>query len=169
MAAAAAVMVLVLCGVIGAVSVLYRLPGGSDRADPVAEEPYGPEPGSSPGVVDFPAPTWTAVPEPEPTPTRHTAAPTATRPGRSIVVYEVTGRGSADIQFHDENGELVRFDAAPLPWRSRFRTDHPELAYVQATRREQTVGMLSCSLTVDGGRPVRESIDGGGLRTSCGG
>jgi hypothetical protein len=75
-------------------------------------------------------------------------------PGGPVVVYEVTASGSGNVgsvEYTDQDGEIIRLNGIPLPWRTTFtpRGDHP---LVLITQRKQggDLGPVTCTVTVDG-------------------
>ncbi|WP_238454768.1 MmpS family transport accessory protein [Micromonospora sp. ATA51] len=109
-------------------------------------------------------------PAPTPTPSGRPAATPSSGPGRFAVAYEVTGQGPANIQYYDADGYLVELDRVRLPWHTTIRTDDPSRASVMANKGDDKGGRtIACAMTVNGGRPVTESVDDRGWRVGCGG
>ncbi|MEU5565673.1 MmpS family transport accessory protein [Micromonospora musae] len=104
-----------------------------------------------------------------PTPSASPATTPSSSPGLISVVYEVTGRGRADILYYDANGVPVWLDARSLPWRRSIRTDHRDQVVLQASRIAGTGDTLTCSVRVDGGAPITEKVGVAGSRASCSG
>ncbi|RKN13277.1 hypothetical protein D7147_31840 [Micromonospora musae] len=104
-----------------------------------------------------------------PTPSASPATTPSGGPGLISVVYEVTGRGRADILYYDANGVPVWLDARSLPWRRSIRTDHRDQVVLQASRIAGTGDTLTCSVRVDGGAPITEKVGVAGSRASCSG
>ncbi|MEU6205129.1 MmpS family transport accessory protein [Micromonospora musae] len=104
-----------------------------------------------------------------PTPSASPATTPSGSPGLISVVYEVTGRGRADILYYDANGVPVWLDARSLPWRRSIRTDHRDQVVLQASRIAGTGDTLTCSVRVDGGAPITEKVGVAGSRASCSG
>ncbi|TDC30502.1 hypothetical protein E1211_24125 [Micromonospora sp. 15K316] len=104
-----------------------------------------------------------------PTPSASPATTPSSGPGRISVLYEVTGRGRADILYYDANGVPVWLDARPLPWRRSIRTDRRDQVALQASRIAGTGDTLTCSVRVDGGAPITEEVGIAGSRASCSG
>lgn len=136
----------------------YELLRPDDR--PRAESTIG-ELGTEAG--DLPRPGVSASPSPSASP----AATPSQGPGRIRVVYEVTGRGAADILYHDANGAPIWLDAVRLPWRTSVRTDRLDLVMVQASKPDDARWSVSCSVTVDGSPAATETAGPGAWRASC--
>ncbi|MEV1333514.1 MmpS family transport accessory protein [Micromonospora costi] len=131
-------------------------PAGEARDEPTADRPW-----QDRGNAE-------AAAEASPTPSAAPATTPSTGPGRISVVYEVTGRGRADVLYSDANGEPVWVSGAQLPWRKIIRTDHRDQVMVQVGRTDATTGeQIACSLAVDGEAPVTEEVDGHAWRASC--
>ncbi|MFR9774720.1 MmpS family transport accessory protein [Micromonospora sp. MS34] len=156
-----AVVALAVFGCLGAVLLPLNLP---DR--PTAAGPATPPEFSDPPAAD---PT-TPPPSADPSPTHRPASTPSNGPGRFTVAYSVTGQGPADIQYRDADGYLVQLDGVSLPWRRTVRTDDPTAAWVQAGKADDKGGRsITCALSVNGGRPVTETVGPGGWRCGCGG
>lgn len=57
-----------------------------------------------------------------------------------------------------------------LPWHTTIRTDDPSRASVMANKGDDKGGRtIACAMTVNGGRPVTESVDDRGWRVDRGG
>ncbi|MEU8297542.1 MmpS family transport accessory protein [Micromonospora sp. NPDC048909] len=153
------VVALLLCGGVGLGGYALLRPGDQPQAAPPADDPWH--------EGDDAAGASTAAPEP-PTPSTRPATTPSTGPGRSSVVYEVTGQGRADILYYDANGERVWLEAARLPWRASIRTDRQDRVMVQASRtKDSGERPIACSVTVDGGEPLTEETTSTGWRASC--
>ncbi|MER7890368.1 MmpS family transport accessory protein [Micromonospora sp. NPDC094482] len=152
------VVALLLCGGVGLGGYALLRPGDQPQAAPPADDPRH-ENDDAPGA---------STAAPEPTPSTRPATTPSTGPGRSRVVYEVTGQGRADILYYDANGERVWLDAARLPWRASIRTDRQDRVMVQASRtKDSGERPIACSVTVDGGEPLTEETTATGWRASC--
>ncbi|MFI6260854.1 MmpS family transport accessory protein [Micromonospora sp. NPDC051006] len=152
------VVALLLCGGVGLGGYALLRPDDQPQAAAPADDPRHED--------DDAAAASTAAPEP--TSSTRPATTPSTGPGRSSVVYEVTGQGRADILYYDANGERVWLDAARLPWRASIRTDQPDRVMVQASRtKDSGQRPIACSVTVDGGEPLTEETTSTGWRASC--
>ncbi|MDH6460992.1 hypothetical protein M2302_001158 [Micromonospora sp. A200] len=157
-----AVLVLGVCGCLGVGTMLV----GSYAPGPAADEPYYDDPDPYyDGDYDeeSPFPTWTP---PTPSEPATAAATPSTGRGRIVVSYEVTGKGRGDIQYYDANGEFIRLEAVPLPWRQKIRTDDPNRVLVMASSTDDE-GSVACSTRVGDRAPV---TDAGlpGYQVTCG-
>ncbi|MEU2613612.1 MmpS family transport accessory protein [Micromonospora sp. NPDC007271] len=161
--AAVAAVALAAFGCLGAVSLLINLPDQGYGGDPVTQQQptdtaAGPDEEQS--VV--------APPSPDPTPSRRPASTPSTGPGRFAVAYAVTGQGPADILYRDADGYLVQLENVPLPWHRTIRTDDPSQALLQGAKAHDQGGRtITCALTINGGRPVTESVGPAGWRCGC--
>ncbi|MDO3702528.1 MmpS family transport accessory protein [Micromonospora sp. C28SCA-DRY-2] len=108
-----------------------------------------------------------ASPAPGESPSASPAATPSQGPGRIRVVYEVTGRGAADILYHDANGAPIWLDEVRLPWRTSVRTDRLDLVMVQASKPDDAMWAVSCSVSVDGSAATTETAGRGAWRASC--
>ncbi|MFC3501336.1 MmpS family transport accessory protein [Micromonospora krabiensis] len=145
--AAATVLVLVVCGAIGA-ATLIRYAQAPDPGGPVIDQPY-----AQPPYVDDDEP-WAEPPATTP----------SGAPGTVRVVYEVTGRGLVDLEYYDANGDFVQEAEVPLPWRLNLRVRTADRVMVLAHRYPEE-GPVTCRITVDG-RTVEE-VRGGQWGASC--
>lgn len=152
---------LLFCCDAGLATYALLRPEGQAQAEPFADDPWQ--------EGDAEEDTEEVAPAPEPTPSASPATTPSTGPGRISVVYEVTGQGRADILYSDANGELIWLYGARLPWRQGVRTDRKDQVLVQVTRTTATGKSITCSVTVDGGEPLSETVDDRGSRASCSG
>ncbi|MBM0260850.1 MmpS family transport accessory protein [Micromonospora sp. 4G55] len=160
--AVVAVLVLGVCGCVGVGSALVG------RYSPTADEPYyDPDPYYSDDYdEDAPESTWS--PPPPVQPSTPAATPSRGR-GRFAVTYEVTGQGTADVQYYDANGDFIRLDGVRLPWRKKIRTDDANRVIVIASKTDNDGRTIGCSTTVAGRAPVTDSVDGWGWQVTCAG
>ncbi|MFI7604055.1 MmpS family transport accessory protein [Micromonospora sp. NPDC049366] len=144
--AATTVLVLVVCGGIGAATLIRYAqppaPGG-----PVAGQPW-----AEPSYVDDES--WADRPATTP----------SGAPGTVHVAYEVTGAGLVDLEYYDANGDFVQEAEVPLPWRLNLRVRTADRVMVLA-HRYPADGPVSCRITVDG-RTVEE-VRGSQWGASC--
>ncbi|MGS2613374.1 MmpS family transport accessory protein [Micromonospora sp. LZ34] len=138
----------------------YELLRPDDRP---GAEPAVADPGTEVGGAERPE----TSPSPRESPAARPAATPSDGPGRISVVYEVTGQGAADILYHDANGAPIWLDAVRLPWRASVRTDRLDLVMVQASKPDDAMWSVSCSVTVDGGARTTETAGRGAWRASC--
>ncbi|WBB66435.1 MmpS family transport accessory protein [Micromonospora sp. WMMD812] len=131
--AAATVLVLVICGAVGAAALSrYGAPGPTDT---VAEGPYD-GPYHEDGDEDE---AWQDQPALSP----------SAGSGVVQVVYEVTGRGPVDLEYYDANGTFVQDAEVRLPWRLTFRARSADRVMVLAHNAD-TEGPVNCRILVDG-------------------
>ncbi|MEV6374433.1 MmpS family transport accessory protein [Micromonospora musae] len=160
--------VLLLVGGVALGARLSDPPADHAQADPFADDlsaESGDGDTATDGEDDDTATEATSVPTPSASP----ATTPSGGPGLISVVYEVTGRGRADILYYDANGVPVWLDARSLPWRRSIRTDHRDQVVLQASRIAGTGDTLTCSVRVDGGAPITEKVGVAGSRASCSG
>ncbi|MFG2102135.1 MmpS family transport accessory protein [Micromonospora echinaurantiaca] len=126
-----------LCACLGVAGLIYSADTPYPD-DPYAQETYDP-------YYDYEEPeTW-------PTQTRPTVRPALTPsdgPGEVTVVYEVTGRGPADLEYYDANGDFIQVEQVTLPWRRSLRMHDAGRVMVLANHGQQD--RISCRITVDG-------------------
>jgi hypothetical protein len=159
--AAGAVVVLGICACL---SFADRLVGTADEHDP--ERPFAHLPRPYQQTTGGGWPTAEPAPTTPPATPARTVAPARTPsdgPGTVTVVYEVTGRGPADVEFYDANGDFVQAEGVTLPWRMRLRTHDAERVMVVVTGPDRN-GMIGCRVTVDGRTVAR---DGGRWQVNC--
>ncbi|TYC03973.1 hypothetical protein FXF53_07560 [Micromonospora sp. WP24] len=160
--------VLLLVGGVALGARLSDPPADHAQADPFADDLSAESRDgdtATDGEDDDTATEATSVPTPSASP----ATTPSGGPGLISVVYEVTGRGRADILYYDANGVPVWLDARSLPWRRSIRTDHRDQVVLQASRIAGTGDTLTCSVRVDGGAPITEKVGVAGSRASCSG
>ncbi|MEV1333513.1 MmpS family transport accessory protein [Micromonospora costi] len=149
--AVAAVLVLVLCGALGAVGLL-RWADMPDQDRPVAEQPYdGP---FYEGDDEDDEEPWPASP----------ALTASGAPGTTRVVYEVTGDGPVALEYYDANGDFVQEPDVSLPWRLDLTTRDADRLMVLAHTWDGQA-RLACRITVNGRTVERQTATGYG--TSC--
>jgi hypothetical protein len=135
-------------------------------AVPLAVDRFGSDDGtrrSGPLVTTGPAGR-----EPSPT-TGAVAAGAATSPVPAVtapeVVYEVTASGSGNtgsISYTDQDGEIIRRNGIPLPWRTTFPVGaqrHPLVLEAQRKSGGDT-GPVTCTITVGGKEVTRTTAEG---------
>ncbi|GIE34014.1 hypothetical protein Ait01nite_070590 [Actinoplanes italicus] len=103
--------------------------------------------------------TSAPAPSPAPSPASSSAAPTTT------VVYEVTASGSGNtgsISYTDEDGEIIRRNGIPLPWRTTFPVGTQRHPLVLEAQRKSggDNGPVTCTITVDGKEVTRTTAAG---------
>ncbi|MGR6322123.1 hypothetical protein Q2K19_15045 [Micromonospora soli] len=160
-----AAAVVLVCGGLGAASLVLNLP---DRSHPEAQvgQQQTPDGPAESEADESPR----AEPAPDPTPTRKPASTPSNGPGRFAVAYAVTGQGPADILYRDADGYLIWLDKVALPWRRTVHTDDPNQLFLQAGKAEDKGGRtITCAVAVDGGRRVTETVGPGGWRCGVGG
>ncbi|MEU4644881.1 MmpS family transport accessory protein [Micromonospora sp. NPDC023814] len=160
--AAGAVVVVGICACLGLADRLVSPVDEGDPDRPLAHLPY---PYQQPAGGGWPTAEPAPTTPPSAMPAR-TVAPARTPsdgPGTVTVVYEVTGRGPADVEYYDANGDFVQTEGVTLPWRMRLRAHDAERVMVLATGpdRNSTIG---CRITVDG-RAAAE--DAGRWQVTC--
>ncbi|MGS2613373.1 MmpS family transport accessory protein [Micromonospora sp. LZ34] len=128
-----------LCACLGIAGLIYSADAPYPD-DPYAEESYDP-------YYDYEE----EEPQVWPTQARPTVRPALTPsdgPGEVTVVYEVTGRGPADLEYYDANGAFIQVEQVTLPWRRSLRMHDAERVMVLANHGRQDP--ISCRITVDG-------------------
>ncbi|MDO3702529.1 MmpS family transport accessory protein [Micromonospora sp. C28SCA-DRY-2] len=149
--AVATVLAFGLCACLGIAGLVYSADTPYPD-DPYAQETYDP-------YYDYEEPqVW-------PTQARPTVRPALTPsdgPGRVTVVYEVTGRGPADLEYYDANGDFIQVEQVTLPWRRSLRMPSAERVMVLADHGQPD--RISCRITVDG-RTV--ATDEGAYGVNC--
>ncbi|MFC0503454.1 MmpS family transport accessory protein [Micromonospora costi] len=151
--AVAAVLVLVLCGALGAVALL-RWSDMPSPDGPVAEQPYdGPFYEGEDDEEDDEEP-WPVSP----------ALTASGAPGTTRVVYEVTGDGPVALEYYDANGDFVQEPDVALPWRLDLRKQNADRLMVLAHTSDGQA-RLTCRITVNGRTVDRQTATGYG--TSC--
>ncbi|SIQ11254.1 membrane protein [Micromonospora avicenniae] len=171
MVGAILVTALLLGGGVTLGSRLLDHPGDQVEAGPIADDlsqdggddGWDEDGGDDGGGEDGQAAEATSAPTPSP------ATTPSNGPGRISVVYEVTGKGRADILYNDANGMHVWLDRVPLPWKRSIRADRRDQVMLQANKTAGSGDTLRCSVRVDGGAPVTEKIGATGWRASCSG
>lgn len=78
-------------------------------------------------------------------------------PGEVALVYEVTSTGAVDIEYKDANGDLVRLEQVPTPWRMELRT-HPQNQIMVLGETDSDTIPVTCQITLDG-RVVERQTD----------
>lgn len=134
------VVVLGLCACLGVAGFAYYRTEQPYPDDPYAEETYDP-------YYDYEE----EEPQVWPTQARPTVRPALTPsdgPGEVTVVYEVTGRGPADLEYYDANGDFIQVEQVTLPWRRSMRMHDAERVMVLANHGQES--RISCRITVDG-------------------
>ncbi|MCM0676734.1 MmpS family protein, partial [Micromonospora phytophila] len=149
--AGATVVVLGLCACLGIAGFLYSADG------PYSDDPYAGEPYDDPYTEE---PGFPAAPSAEPTPTVRPALTPSAGPGRVTVVYEVTGRGPADLEYYDANGDFIQVERVKLPWRRSMRMHDAERVMVLAGNSDDEA-LISCRITVDGEAVAEDQSDWG--------
>jgi hypothetical protein len=71
------------------------------------------------------------------------------------VVYEVTASGSGnfgDVEYIDQDNQIIRRGGIPLPWRVEFDTTqrHPNFILHGQRKAGGDGGPVTCRITVDG-------------------
>lgn len=154
---------LLVCGGLGAASLVLNLP---DRPHP--QKPVGQRQTPDGQAESDAAESPKAEPTPDPSPTRKPASTPSNGPGRFAVAYAVTGQGPADILYRDADGYLIWLDEVSLPWRRTIHTDDPSQLLLQAGKVKGG-RTITCAVVVDGGRRLTETVGPGGWRCGVGG
>jgi hypothetical protein len=123
-------------------------------------------PAPSIGPISAPAPTGTAGRSPA-------AGITAGRPPDTsaeavdapVVVYEVTASGSrntGDVSYTDQDGDIIRRNGIPLPWRITFPAGPQRIPLVLVAQRKGggDAGPVTCTIT-EGGKLLASTTQRG--------
>ncbi len=173
-------MLLVVCAVFAA-GMIALDPFGSDDGD-------GKAIGPAPITATTTASTTTARPAAN-LPATSAAASTSTSAAASTagstaaaapaagdpqVVYEVTARGSKNtgsVTYTDQDGDFVRLNGIPLPWRTTFPGDGQPLNLVLDAQRMGggDNGPVTCTITVGGKVLSTTTSEGRNAAVLCGG
>jgi hypothetical protein len=86
-------------------------------------------------------------------------------PGAPMVVYEVTASGSdntGSVSYTDQDGDIIRRNGIPLPWRTTFALDGRRLSLVLIAQRKGggDTGPVTCTITV-GGKELSSTTERG--------
>ncbi|MFI7487253.1 MmpS family transport accessory protein [Micromonospora echinaurantiaca] len=126
-----------LCACLGVAGLIYSADTPYPD-DPYAQETYDP-------YYDYEEPeTWPT----QPRPTVRPALTPSDGPGEVTVVYEVTGRGPADLEYYDANGDFIQVEQVTLPWRRSLRMHDAGRVMVLASHGQPD--RISCRITVAG-------------------
>lgn len=89
--------------------------------------------------------------------------------GRTVVVvYEVTGSGTADISYVEKLGETPKqARGVKLPWKKEVSMTGAALVLVTAYRSGSGSGSLGCTATVDGEQVAKRSAEGSYAVATC--
>jgi actin-like ATPase involved in cell morphogenesis len=96
---------------------------------------------------------------PRPSASTHAAAPSFTPPSPTAaghhVIYEVTASGAGnfgDVEYVDQDNQIIRRGGTPLPWRIEFDTTQRYPNFVLNAQRKSggDNGPVTCRITVDG-------------------
>ena len=95
-------------------------------------------------------------------------------PPGELVVYEVTSNGAKDVggvQYTDTDGEIIRLNGVPLPWRTTFRVtgDRHPLVLIAQRKQGATTGAVTCRITFDGKLLSRTTQTGRFAAPECSG
>jgi hypothetical protein len=103
------------------------------------------------------------------------AAPdTSANAGSPEVVYEVTASGSRNtgsVSYTDQDGEIIRRNGIPLPWRITFPVGAQRKPLVLIAQRKGggDAGPVTCTITVDGKLLASTTANGAYAAPQCSG
>ncbi|MEV6303423.1 MmpS family transport accessory protein [Actinoplanes sp. NPDC051861] len=111
------------------------------------------------------------------------SAGTAAAPATSVVpavvrdvevVYEVTASGednTGSVSYLDEDGDIIRRNGIPLPWRTTFRAGEERRPLVLIAQRKDggDAGPVTCTITVAGKVLATTTADGRYASPQCSG
>jgi hypothetical protein len=107
-------------------------------------------------------------------PAATTSKPMTTSATAPEVVYEVTASGSKNtgsVSYTDEDGDIIRRNGIPLPWRVTFPLDGQRKPLVLDAQRTSggDNGPVTCTITVNGKVLASTTADGRYAATLCSG
>jgi hypothetical protein len=114
-----------------------------------------------------------AAPSADVTPSRTTTNP-ATAAAAPQVVYEVKASGSRNtgsVSYIDQDGEIIRLNGIPLPWRTTFPVGSQRKILVLDAQRKGggDAGPVTCTITVGGKLLASTTAEGKYAYSLCSG
>ncbi|MFC7531712.1 MmpS family transport accessory protein [Actinoplanes sp. GCM10030250] len=102
------------------------------------------------------------------------AAVAAANAGAPEVVYEVTASGSRNrgsVSYTDQDGDIIRRNGIPLPWRVTFpaSADYKPLVLIAQRTGGGDAGPVTCTITLDGKLLASTTADGKYAAPQCSG
>jgi hypothetical protein len=150
------IVAVLAAGVLFVAGIIALNPFG---ADDDGGDATGPTPATGPTTASTttarPAANLPAASGAASTATSRSAAPAAPAAGAPQVVYEVTASGSKNtgsVVYTDQNGDIIRLNGVPLPWRTTFPVGAQRKPLILDTQRKGggDTGPVTCTITVGG-------------------
>jgi hypothetical protein len=111
-----------------------------------------------------------------PTSSRPDTSGSAAAPGTGgpVVIYEVTASGSRNtgsVSYTDQDGDIIRRNGIPLPWRVTFSLGgrKPPLVLISQRKGGGDAGPVTCTITLDGKLLSSTTAEGRYASAQCSG